>query len=71
MFCNLEGLKSAVGARVRWHTSVQGNEVDVHNAHWCASVPCRMLCSRMLLIGTMACQGRCEVTPRTPDAYAA
>ena len=42
MFCNLEGLKSGVGKRVRWHTSVQGNEVDVHNAHWCA-------CPRFLL----------------------
>ena len=38
MFCNLEGLKSGVGKRVRWHTSVQGNEVDVHNAHWCGSL---------------------------------
>lgn len=34
IFCNLDGLNVTAGEKVRWHTIVQGNEVDVHNVHW-------------------------------------
>eukprot|EP00884_Botryococcus_braunii_P010532 jgi/Botrbrau1/19480/Bobra.0609s0001.2 len=38
VFCNLPGLNAGQGERLRWHVAVEGNEVDLHNAHWHGNV---------------------------------
>ncbi|KAK9841799.1 hypothetical protein WJX81_003935 [Elliptochloris bilobata] len=38
VFCNAPGMNAPLGQKVRWYVMVEGNEVDMHNAHWHGNV---------------------------------